>query len=476
MARRGARIEQSRREVERCEGEFATWMKRRRSVDSKGQYASQLAAVEDVIEESTGLMRSELDAIAPAGPHGEVYEACLRIDRQLAWTRRLWAYFREKWDQRDDVLRGPVLAAAEEIVWSSYVPPFRQLDRPPGPAPLPYVSTDLSARAVPRRRLPQDLHPGHELLFKTVERLPVPVVGIPEICVANPWWLILLPHEVGHQVAFELDDGRLPGRVGAVLATAARRGGAALDGSDWSAWAHELFADAFAGAMVGAAHLWALVELEQGVDAALVRRFPGYPPPIVRQAVAAELLSRWGLSRAEALPALPAQPALDELEIAAADREHVQRQLAAVGAVAEALAAEPILDGKSLRDLLPPRPKQFSRSGRVGDWQRELAGSAEARPEAVLEAARLATAGAFAEWADAMEEPDLERRRAQQDLLRSRMLEVVANSREPGTRAAEEAAGSANLGREVALEAMALAADESTWTGDMEPYPESVPV
>lgn len=463
MARRGARIEQSRREVERCSQDFNTWLARRQAADSAGQYASQLDAVECVVDENFSLMTGELEAISLDSPVGVVYDTCLSVDRQLVWVRRLWEYFREKWDQRDDAERGPVLAAADEIVWSSYVPIFRRLDRPAGAAPLPYVATEFSPRAIPRSQPPQDLRPSDALLQRTLSSLPVSVISIPEICIASPWWLVLIPHEVGHQVAFELDDGRIPATVGAIATdAAARAGNAALSDSDWSAWAHELFADAFAGTMVGAAHLWALDELEGGGGEALVRRLPGYPPPIARHAVAAELLRRCGLPDSEALPAIPAAPALEELEVVPADRDRAERLLEEARPVAEALAEEPIVDGLSLSELLPLRVDEVSRTGRSRQWQRELVGAADARPEPLLEAARLATAGALAEWAETMADPDEERRVARSDRLRRRMLEVVPHCREPGRRAArdEDRAAIAALAREVALEARALPAEE----------------
>ena len=477
MARRGARIEQSRREVERCDQAFRAWLARRRAADAAGQYASQLDAVEYVMDENLGLMRGELEAIPLAASVPDIYGVCEKVDRQLVWVRRLWDYFREKWDQRDDPERRPVLAAADEIVWSCYAPPFRQLQRPVGPAPLPYIATEFSPHAIPRRQLPQYLRPSDELLMRALDELPVSVVGIPQICIANPWWLVLIPHEVGHQVAFELDGGRLPATVGALAAdAAARAGGAALADDEWSAWAQELFADAFAGTMVGAAHLWALNELETGEGEALVQRVPGYPPPIVRRAVTAELLRCSGLPDSEALPAVPAAPALEELKIGGADRERVERQLGAVGAVAQALAEEPIVEKSSLRELLPLRVDQVSRSGRSGQWRKELAGAAEARPEPLLEAARLATAGALAEWAETMAEPDQERRLARTDRLRQRMLEVVPNCREPGKRAAREGAGAgiAELARELAREANALPLEEPVWSAEPAPTPDGV--
>lgn len=474
-----ARIEQSRWQVARCKSAFEAWLRRRQEADRSGQYASQLGALKLVVDENLGLMAHRLDSIAADSPSGEIYTRCKQVDRQLVWVRRLWDYFREKWDQRDDDERGRMLAAADEIVWSAYAPPFRRLDRPVGPAPLPYVGAEFGPHAIPRRRPPQRLVPSDVLLRKTLAKLPVPVIGLPEICVSDPWWLILLAHEVGHQVAYDLDGGRLPATVAACLGDAASR--AHRDGlpeGDWAGWAHELFADAFAAATVGAAHLWAIAELERGSDETLLRGGSAYPPPIVRHAVAAHTLASLGLDGVEALPPVPPAVAVDELRIEGPERERVGRMLELAPAIALALLDEPLVDAARLRDLAPPDPSRLARSGKAGRWGRELAGEAEVRPEPTLEAPRLATVGGLAEWANAMEEPDGERRRERAGRLRERMLDLLPDCREPGVRAGEEDRHSVVvLAREVAQEAMAVTAAEEDWVpAETAPLDTDVPV
>jgi hypothetical protein len=468
LPRREARIGQSRLAVERFCQAFGEWLRRRRGADRFSQYASQLDAVEAVVERNAELVRTKLGGLSAAQPVREIYGACLAIDRQLVWMRRFWGYFREKWDQRDDPVIGPVLTAADEVVWSSYAPVFRQLKIPVGPPPLPFVVSDFSASAVPRSRPPADLRPSEALVAKTLKSLPVSVIGLPESCVGSPWWLIVLPHEVGHQVAFEIDGGRVPAAVAkSVMAAAAEATGKAAVDGEWGPWAHELFADAYACGMVGAAHLWALTEIEGGGDEMLVRRAAGYPPPLVRQAVAAEVLRCLPLGEAEALFPMPAPPAPAELAVPEGDKLRVERQMAAVAAVAQALVEEPTVAGRSLRSLLDPPPNPTKRSSASGAWQQVFAGDAEAQAEQELDAARLATAGAFAAWAETMNAADEEGRLAQAERLRKRMLDVVPYCREEGTRAAGEDVDRADLTAlavEVAREAEALPPEEPAWS------------
>ncbi len=420
-------------------------------------------------EESLGHMAAELDDIAAAAAVGEVYARCLAVDRHLAWHGRLWAYFREKWDQRDDPHVAPVLASADEIVWSTYAPPFRLLGLPVGPPPLPYMEAELSPHAVPRSRPPGQLRPSEELLCKTIARMPVAVIGIPELCTANPWWLIVLPHEVGHQLAYEIDDGKLPARVASLVTTAASSAPGGGRDAEWPGWAHELFADGFAAAMVGSAHLWAIAELEQGDAGRLVRRSANYPPPLVRHAVTTELLRGVGPPADKALPPMPAAVDVAALRLEPGDRERVEALLEATPFVAAALAGKPTMGELNLRELAAPHRSRLARDGRVGRWKRRLSGSKDARPEAKIEAPRLAAVGAVAEWVETMAEPDGERRRDRAERLRQRMLSVVPRCREPGVRAAGAGARAAMLGlaRATAREAAAVTAEHDD---DAEPH------
>lgn len=435
MAKQKGRLEQSRRELERSLDAFESWLARRRKLDAHAQYKTQLTAIKQVIGRSFGLMREQLDGISDTAGMAETYEVCLRVDRQLVWVRRFWDYFRGMWDQRDDSETGRVLAAADEIVWSCFVQPLQGKGQDPRPAPLPFIAAEFSPQAIPRSQPPQSLRPSDELLWKVLDELPVPVVGLPRLCIDSPWWMVLIAHELGHQVARELGDAQFRAVVATAAAEAAASAGVVAD-EKWSVWAHELFADAFAGAQIGAAHLGALAELELGTGSALLRPAPGYPPGIVRQALAAELLRCLGLEDSEMTPCPPALPDLDGSIGEVEDRERAKALLAIAPAIARALACEPLVADRDLRSLAGFARGQLSRCGAVGQWQRQFAGAAEVRPKETSEAARLATAGAFSEWAEAMSEPDQDKRRERMDRLRARMLEVVPNCRMPGTRAA----------------------------------------
>jgi hypothetical protein len=426
-----ARVEETRRVLGDLEEEFQKWLRRRNRLDTQKRHRSQLRAIGSVVEACLSKIDGTLDGFVDL-PVREAYEGCRVAEHQLAFVRRLWGYFHEKWDQRDSEELASVLAAADEVIWSCFQPPLRKLGRESQPAPLAYVTADFSPHAMGPKGYPIGLRGSDELLRETVSRLPVPLIGIPFTCVASPWWLVLVAHEVGHQVAYLIDE--IDG--GPTVADFLTQATATADlevRQKWRMWSHEVFADAFASMMVGSAHLWALFELEQGSDEAMVRERASYPPPLVRQAVVASLLAQIGASASGQLPAPPAGLELKDLSIRDNEAERVARLMSMVPKVASALADEEVTEQLSLRKLsgwdeAPLGPTQ------VKAWANQLREKSP-KPVEELEAARIGAVGGLAVWAEIAEEADADLRRERAGALRKAMLDVLPLSREEGYRA-----------------------------------------
>src|SRR5437879_5993031 len=103
--------------------ELADWLARRRTADELGQYTSQFAALETILGRAADVLEQGLARVDVTRGPGEVWEELRLADLRIAWLRRVWQFFREKLDQRDDPRPGPLLAAAD---------PARR--RPPRPA------------------------------------------------------------------------------------------------------------------------------------------------------------------------------------------------------------------------------------------------------------------------------------------------------------------------------------------------------
>jgi hypothetical protein len=87
-----------------------------------------------------------------------VYDRCREIDKTIVWLRKVWGHFRMKLDGRDDRPGvGPLLRAADEIVWSCYrqvylLAPVREPSIKQGPVPLTFIKPEYSPTAIPSDR------------------------------------------------------------------------------------------------------------------------------------------------------------------------------------------------------------------------------------------------------------------------------------------------------------------------------------
>jgi hypothetical protein len=454
--RREARIERSGCELERLRRDVAAWRASRAVADRHGRHATQLASVELAVETILDAIAGELGAVAPAAPTRDVYERCRQADGQVVFARRLWAYFRDRWAQRDDQALGPTLAAADELVWSCHAQACRALGCDPGPPPLTFVDEQLSPYAVERPRPPEPLRPSDSLLRDALDELPVPAIAIPAACVAQPWTLVAVAHEVGHHLPHA--GGRWPPEEApGALDAAAGPATSAL----WDGWRDELLADAYASAMVGAAHRWALVELELGADETMTRFSPTHPPPVVRHALVRAILDELGIPPSQSLPELDAPVTPGELDADGDVLACVDELLGDVPRVAAALARPAGPGGESLAAALGVDVSQLRRDGEAEWWRRRLAADGRPPVRARLDAPRLAAVGGAAEWVRIESEADPGRRGERADRLAPRLLEAVAGSREPGTRAgADRPAGTRPWAERLARAVLALPADD----------------
>ncbi|MGH2535941.1 MAG: hypothetical protein ACRDHL_00935, partial [Candidatus Promineifilaceae bacterium] len=303
--RRQIRVEQSFSAVERLRNEFSAWLGRRAQADAKGQYQTQLAALETLVCQA--LADIETDAgrlLEQALALGEHYAACRLLENRALWVRRvLWGYFGDKFDQRDGLAEvRQTLETADDVVWSCYEEARRQaaaLDSrfaARRPIPLAYIEPYFSPTARPRDQPPAALlerRVGQEFLLQYLPQLPIPLVSLPPQCLAEPWWLIYLAHEAGHHIQHDLE---LVLPFSQQLMALAAGGPSPADAGLWASWGQEIFADLFAVHMVGAAAVWALAELELQPNGGMALRKESYPSPAARLSLSARAADALGLA------------------------------------------------------------------------------------------------------------------------------------------------------------------------------------
>ncbi len=288
----------------RLKRELDAWRTRRVHADVLGQHRSQLGAAYTLVDLALAELRVPIAAVA--GSAGQIAAQCRVHDRRIMWLRRLWDFFRERFDQRDVPALAVVLRGADEVVWSCHREAFAAL--PPamagseGPPPLPYVEPSLTPEVFPHGLVPATLRRDVDAPFlrRALEQLPFAVVRVPSSCLTAPWWLVHLGHEVGHVL-----DGLLlgyPSRVAMVEALG-------LDPQatdEWSRWSGETFADLYAVLMHGPWALWALAAAERMDGEGLGERRDTYPPPVVRLLVMAHACEALGATTREMAPDIAA--------------------------------------------------------------------------------------------------------------------------------------------------------------------------
>lgn len=319
-----AQFERTQREFEILREAIVTWLQRRRAADCLedgtylGRHKTQLETIESVLLGAIDSIRAKLknfgmtklSLVSLADFTGDLYSECRQYDETNLWLRRIWEYYRERFDQRDTEPVGSLLRAADEIIWSCYRQVFEWVerwepDKKQGPAPLPFIESEYSPVVMlSDRPLPARLARRGSMaeLDTYLNSLPIPCVRLPTWCVEEPWWMVVLGHEIGHHVQHRLQLVRYF-RDG--LMQMAREQGLTNDDIDrWGKWGEEIFADVFSVAIIGPWMLWPIVEVEWSPAREMVRRKTDYPSPEIRLQLLMLAASRLGHDPAQALAGL----------------------------------------------------------------------------------------------------------------------------------------------------------------------------
>ena len=370
-----ARREQTQREITRFTKEVTGWKTHRIAQDTdektgqyRGQYDSQLNAVFNEVEGAATIISKELKALVLKDTAlGDVYAKCAQTDRRLVWLRRVFSFFREKFDQRDDPNLAETLEAADEVVWSCYSPFFqneatKQLREPP---PLPYIAAEYSPTALRRDQTPGSLlKKGKDFdpLQRYLSKLPIPIIQLPPNILTAPWMLVLVAHEVGHfiQPIIQPDQGYLLTFSTTLDNAIAKADGSDRDRSRWKSWAPEIFADWYSVICTGQWALWVMAQFEIQDNPTMLVERGSYPSPIARLALLASLTDAY----------LPGEGAkmLDDLGLnpkQIAESNPDVRDLSFVEAISKAIVQPLPGNLGKLENLLTFRAEEFIAKGEV---------------------------------------------------------------------------------------------------------------
>lgn len=461
------RIDQTQRELISLRAGIDDWVKLRRKADrEKQQHYTQLSTLQLVLTSALGKIEAGLEGVTPASKGNNVYAACRVFDRRVVWVRRLWEYYRGKFDQRDDESLKEVLTAADEVVWSCYSEIFRHaknqdssIER--GTAPLPYIDLHYSPHAIPRAESPSDLRSDVDAPFLQdfLKQLPIPIIGLPAVCLESAWSLVYLGHEVGHHVLYDLlPDLELQTLFEECLGETVLNASADDETAErWKTWGREIFADLFSILCMGPWALWAMAELELADERTMFKSKTLYPSPVVRLALMAGISEGLKLKNTKVLKNFSLEQMASAAQVDESDEgQEAAADLQLVPGVADAVTKFAAGELGLIKELSGWDAGEFNDNGTVDKLAGELR-ELKATPSLDLRGARLYTGGAVAAWvnvmsewaetekADAQKVPDGAGRQEQRQALSRHILSVVGKSREPGTRSAEKVPPTAAL-------------------------------
>ena len=301
-------------------------------------------------------------------PYAGTVDDLPRLRRGVGSVHLVWDFSRDKLTQRDTAAFAGHLGAADDLAWACYRP---FLEAATGVAaaevrepPLVFYSTDRTPFAQARTKT---LHPPGldakdlEVFEAALQRLPVPVIGLPWDVADRMPELALVGHETGHVIA---EDLHLAAEAATVL-----RDATGVRNAVWVAWCDEIFADAIGVLATGSAYVEGLTVELAGASgeihaAAIDVRRPGrYPARMLRVALCERFLAHAGTAApaawTETYGAIggPAKAYAEEVDVVAAalmDREWAG------------------LAGKRLADVLPWSAEREEQAHLVG--RKELRG------------------------------------------------------------------------------------------------------
>lgn len=243
-----------------------------------------------------GLRTKTIELLDEAITNKTILEDGRNIESLVLGIRRIWEFFRGKLVQRTDKSLRPVLQLADELAWGCYKPVLDLFPNARREPPLVFLNGGLSPFALSRdKAFPAEIVPGEPLAGKTyddvLQRLPIPIIGVPWYQTAHLPDLPVVAHETGHAVEHDF----LPAEA---VATRVKQKLLNTQGESrtatWVAWSSEVFADAWGCLALGPAYMSSLrdflVQGQTDIEQEIATDTGKYPTATLRILLCATLL------------------------------------------------------------------------------------------------------------------------------------------------------------------------------------------
>ena len=245
------------------QSEFEDWRKKSKAFQPLEKHQSQIHRVTLQLENLNQQIKSALDQLSTSGQ--EVLTEARNLELAMLESHRVWDFFRSKLSLRSIEWFSKYLTAADELAWECYNAAQKKLDPnylAPGKVkepPLVFFNGGSSPFTLPRDYdFEAEAVPDEEIKNKQVmnvlRALPIPVIGVPWFQVQHLPEMLVVAHEVGHDV--ESDFKLTPDLLQAV-----NKADIDEDRLDaWRAWLGEIFADIYGVLSCGPAFVRSLID------------------------------------------------------------------------------------------------------------------------------------------------------------------------------------------------------------------------
>jgi hypothetical protein len=240
----------------------------------------------------------EQEIAKPPADSPDILAAAEGWEKEILAAHSIWEVFRSKLVLRHNATFMVPLAACDDLAWSCYEPAMKRFAPGTKGPPLVFLSATWSPFAQSRDiNFLNDIRasPGTtsaltaDTFQQVLNRLPIPLLGLPWYQTSHMPGAVLVAHEVGHLV--ETDFGLTDDIVNAIRA-------AAPNNVDvWLGWASEMFADIYGCLAMGPYFVGALIDflaasvtMIQGED----RKGGKYPTRSLRLEIALQALTEGG--------------------------------------------------------------------------------------------------------------------------------------------------------------------------------------
>jgi len=423
------KLDELNHKLESLTNEFAYWRAKSQELNPLQKHNSQIHRITLQLDQVKSGISKELDELSKS-TGAKVLSQVREVERDILEVHRIWEFFRSKFVLRGVEWFSPYLVAADELAASAYSAArenynYQKVSKEALKAPpLVFFNGGSSPYTMPQSLgYKAEVVAGEELQnvgsWELLKALPIPVIGIPWFQVQHLPDILVIAHEVGHDVE---QDFQLTGTISTLLEAAMQKENFPDDHRKaWRAWLRESFADLYGNCVAGPAFVGSLLDFlatdttSTQTDLRKAPKWGIYPPDYLRLVMNIKALELQGFA---------AESSQLDLELKNTYGTHAMTSFVddtkhVVAAIIDGVYPE--FNGKTLRQIVG-----FSRTDQdnaVKNSERVLNGNAPTQTNirSLLAAARLSYT----------KDPQLYKTKKVHDLI----LSAVPGTQTPGVRA-----------------------------------------